>query len=147
MTVFTGNKESLLITFTGGREQLFETELLLDEEYKLEKVSAKAIFNIYLAPGTSVECEELKLVWTSNPEAEVERFAKNKAAKYGSRRGLQPSVFCTWYYYGLTVSYEDVKTNLEIMQKRKLPFDVFQLDEGWEITLGEWEANEKFRHL
>ena len=144
LTIFTGSKESLLVTFTGGREQLFETEIILDENYELERVKTKAVFHIYLKPAASVECEELKLVRTNRPEEEVTRFAKNKGIRYGSRRGLHPSVFCTWYYYGLTVSYEDVKTNLEIMQKRKLPFDVFQLDEGWEICLGEWEANEKF---
>ena len=35
-------------------------------------------------------------------------------------------------------------TNLREMERRRLPFDVFQIDEGWEITLGEWEPNSKF---
>jgi alpha-galactosidase len=25
-----------------------------------------------------------------------------------------------------------------------LPFDVFQVDEGWQVSIGDWEANEKF---
>ncbi|MBQ8597245.1 MAG: alpha-galactosidase [Lachnospiraceae bacterium] len=144
LTIFTGNERSLLVEFTGGRKQLFETELLLDAEAGFAGVSAKAVFNRYLEPGECVECEELKLVWTDRAEDEVERFAKNKALRYGSRCGERPAVFCTWYYYGLTVTYEDVKTNLEIMRERGLPFDVFQIDEGWEITLGEWEPNKKF---
>lgn len=144
LTIFTGSDRSLLLAFTGGRKQLFETELLLDAQFGFAGVSAKAVFGVYLNPEQCVECEELKLVWTDRVEDEVERFAKNKALRYGSRCGKRTAVFCTWYYYGLTVTYEDVKTNLEIMQKRRLPFDVFQIDEGWEITLGEWEPNKKF---
>ena len=35
-------------------------------------------------------------------------------------------------------------SSLEQIEQKKLPFDVFQIDEGWEKTLGWWEANEKF---
>ena len=44
----------------------------------------------------------------------------------------------------MSVTYEDVRESLEQIQEKKLPFDVFQVDEGWEITLGEWEPNPKF---
>ena len=144
LTVLQGREKSLVIEWIGGREQLFETIISMDENWDFKKVSAKAVFQIQIAPGQSVESETVRLVWTDNVEAEIEKFAMEKAQRYGSRHGKRPAVFCTWYYYGLTVTYEDVKTNLEIMQKRKLPFDVFQVDEGWEITLGEWKPNEKF---
>lgn len=144
LTIFTGSERSLLIEFTGGRKQLFETEIILDNEYAFSSVSAKAVFNVFLEPYQWVECEDLRLVWTDAVETEIERFAREKRDKYGSRKGGKQAVFCTWYYYGLTVTYEDVKTNLQIMKEKNLPFDVFQIDEGWEITLGEWEANSKF---
>lgn len=144
LTVIQGSTKSLVVEFTGGRKQLFETVISLDEEYQLQKVCAKVLFNIILPVEGCVESETVKLVWTNDVEAQIERFAEDKANKYGSRCGKRPSVFCTWYYYGLTVTYEDVKTNLDIMRKRKLPLDVFQVDEGWEITLGEWKPNKKF---
>ncbi len=144
LTVIKGSDRSLVIEFIGGRKQLFETVLTLDEEFGFKSVSSSVLFNIFVAPGQSVETEPVKLVWTNDVEAEIELFAEDKVAKYGSRTGARPAVFCTWYYYGLTVTYEDVKTNLEIMRDRKMPFDVFQVDEGWEITLGEWKPNEKF---
>ena len=37
-----------------------------------------------------------------------------------------------------------MRTNLSVIKERKLPYDVFQVDEGWEITLGEYEPNYKF---
>ena len=144
LTVIQGSSKSLVVEFTGGRKQLFETVISLDGEYQFQGVCAKVLFNIILPAKECVESETLKLVWTNDVEAQIERFAADKAEKYGSRCGKRPSVFCTWYYYGLTVTYEDVKTNLDIMRKKGLPFDVFQVDEGWEITLGEWKPNKKF---
>ncbi len=144
LTILKGSDCSLLVEFMGGRKQLFETVLSLDGSYHFQKLCAKVLFQIVLPAGKSVESETLRCVWTEEAVAEVERFAEEKAAEYGSRAGKHPAVFCTWYYYGLTVTYEDVKTNLSIMQERKLPFDVFQVDEGWEITLGEWQPNKKF---
>lgn len=144
LTIIKGSQKSLIIEFAEGRKQLFETVLSMDADFEFRSVCAKVIFNILLEAGGNVTSEAVKLVWTDAVEAEIERFAVNKAAKYGSRCGKRPSVFCTWYYYGLTVTYEDVRTNLSIMQKRKFPFDVFQIDEGWEVTLGEWRPNEKF---
>ncbi len=144
LTIITGSEKSFFVEFTGGRKQLFETVLTLNEDYQLEKLEAKVIFNVILPTGRKMESEELRLICTPDTDGEIERFAVNKSAKYGSRCGKRPSVFCTWYYYGLTVSYQDVKTNLQIMKEKRLPFDVFQVDEGWEITLGEWEPNGKF---
>lgn len=144
LTVLQGSTRSLLVEFPGGRKQLFETVLVMDENYDFKKAYAKVLFGIQVPAGKRLESEPVKLVWTDCVEEEIERFAEDKAKRYGRRNGAHPSVFCTWYYYGLTVTYEDVKTNLNIMKERKLPFDVFQVDEGWEITLGEWKPNHKF---
>lgn len=144
LTVIKGSEKSLVIEFTGGRQQLFETVISLGDGYEFASVCSNVNFNILLSSGSCVESEEVRLVWTNDVEDEIERFALNKVSKYGSRSGRRPSVFCTWYYYGLTVTYDDVKTNLDIMRERRLPFDIFQVDEGWEITLGEWKPNKKF---
>lgn len=144
LTVFQGSEKNLVVTFPGGRKQLFQTEISMDGAYQFQSACAKVLFNIKVESDKSVVSEKVRLTWTEDVEAEVERFAAEKAQKFGSRCGNRPSVFCTWYYYGLTVTYEDVKTNLQIMRERKLPFDVFQVDEGWEITLGEWKPNHKF---
>lgn len=140
-----GNKEDyVVITFPEGRKQLVETKVYVDENGKFVRLTSGVVIEIRLTPGRCVSTEIIDIQHTKNVEQIVDEFAKEKARKYGSRAGLRPSVFCTWYYYGLTVTYEDVKTNLTKMQERKLPFDVFQVDEGWEITLGEWEPNKKF---
>lgn len=132
------------IEFLTGRDQLFETVLTLDDAANCSKISARTLFNIRLNPGESVTTETIRLAETKEVQAEIDYFAGYKTKLYGSRAGQHPSVFCTWYYYGLTVTYEDVRVNLAKMKELKLPFDVFQVDEGWEIVLGEWAPNQKF---
>jgi len=137
-------KKSLAISFLTGRDQLFQTRFLLDEAANLNSVIAETLFGIQLDPGISVRSETIRLALTEEPEEEIEYFAERKARLYGRRNSRRPAVFCTWYYYGLSVTYEDVKRNLQMIQDRQLPYDVFQVDEGWEITLGEYEPNDKF---
>lgn len=136
--------KTLAIEFLTGRDQLFETNIKLDEGANIELIRSEVIFNIYIAPGESIKTESIRIALIDDPENEIESFAARKADLYGARNKRRPAVFCTWYFYELNVTYEDVKTNLNIMKNRHLPYEVFQVDEGWEITLGEYAPNEKF---
>ena len=144
LTVLGNESGYCMLGFITGRNQLFQTDIQIDNQGDFVALSSKVLFQKYLLPGQRVQTEILRIEHTKDIFTAIERFAMDKAALYGSRNGNPLSVFCTWYYYGLTVTYEDVLTNLERMEQLKLPFDVFQVDEGWEITLGEWEPNEKF---
>ena len=145
LTLIKGREGKVLaIEFPNGRSQLFETVIRLDDAAEFESVASAALFNILLKPGRTVVSETIRIAETKDVQEEVRAFAGRKAKLYHARSGRRPAVFCTWYYYGLTVSEADVMTCLEIIRRRKLPYDVFQVDEGWEITLGEYEANHKF---
>ena len=145
LTLIKGKEGNVLaIEFLRGRDQLFETEIVLDEDAAFKELNAGAVFNIILKPGETVKTESIRIAEITDEREEVRSFAKRKAELYRARNKRRPAVFCTWYYYGLTVSEEDVKTCLNIIKERKLPYDVFQVDEGWEITLGEFEPNHKF---
>ena len=144
LTILGNEKGYMVISFPNGRNQMVETAVYVDDSGRFVRLQSKVIFNIRLKPGQSVETECLCLRYTADVLNAIDSFARDKALRYGARNQAHPSVFCTWYYYGLTVTYEDVMTNLREMERRKIPFDVFQIDEGWEITLGEWEPNPKF---
>ncbi len=145
LTMIKGSEGGyFFLEFITGRDQLFQTVIYLDENADFIKLESEVLFNIEVMPGEVVKTETLRLAMVKELTPEIEAFAKRKTELYGKRNERHPAVFCTWYYYGLTVTYDDVKTNLEIMKKRKLPYDVFQVDEGWEVTLGEYEPNEKF---
>ncbi len=72
-----------------------------------------------------------------------ERYAAKLAECFGRRGdGAAPRVWCSWYsaYTGITEAML-VRT---LDGVKGLPFDVFQIDDGWQQDMGDWEANEKF---
>lgn len=144
LTILGNPEKYLVITYPEGRKQFFETDLYVSENGDFQKLICKVNPNIECKPGETIQTESIELTYTTDIAFTVREFAREKAQLFRARKQKRPSVFCTWYYYGLTVTLEDVRTNLSKMKERKLPFDVFQIDEGWEITLGEWEPNEKF---
>ena len=144
LTILGNTGNYVVIAFATGRDQMFNTSITVDKAGHFKKLVSQVEFGIRLKAGASCRTETIYIEKTADAIEAIERFAEDKAKRYGARNQAHPSVFCTWYYYGLTVTYEDVRTNLQLMKEKSLPFDVFQVDEGWEITLGEWKPNEKF---
>ena len=146
MTIITSSgDENVLFGFLTGCDQFFETTLELTKDGKWERLSSKTTFNINLLPEKKIMTETLRIDLSTDIYSKIEQFSTYKAQRYHARKAkTPPTIYCTWYYYGLTVTYQDVAENLKEMQIKQLPFDVFQIDEGWEIALGEWEPNEKF---
>lgn len=71
------------------------------------------------------------------------RYAARLAERFGRRRVEHaPRVWCSWYSLYRLINERIL---LEVLDRLEdLPFDVFQLDDGWQISTGDWEANEKF---
>ena len=53
-----------------------------------------------------------------------------------------PKVWCSWYSFYTQISEENLGTVLHNLGD--LPFDVFQVDDGWQRAIGDWDANKKF---
>ncbi len=78
------------------------------------------------------------------PEQTV--FARD-AELLGERLGRRaqkpaPRVWCSWYGLYGNISAEIIQHTLHGV--RSLPFDVFQVDDGWQIAIGDWDANTRF---
>jgi alpha-galactosidase len=71
------------------------------------------------------------------------RYAELLGKRLGTAPGKPtPRVWCSWYsLYGAIHEglLDRVFAGLD-----GLPFDVLQIDDGWEVKVGDWEANEKF---
>lgn len=144
LTILGNPGNYVAIGFVTGRDQMFYTNITIDRDGNFKKIQSGVEFGIRLKAGASCRTETIFVEKAASAEEAIDRFAADKAKLYGARNKEHPSVFCTWYYYGLTVTYEDVKMNLYELKEKNIPFDVFQLDEGWEVVLGDWRANEKF---
>jgi alpha-galactosidase len=83
--------------------------------------------------------------WFTASGAEVEVFdayAAAVAASLGRRGGRRMRVWCSWYSM-----FEDVtETEIDIVlnEMDDLPFDVIQVDDGWQRGIGDWTANATF---
>jgi alpha-galactosidase len=77
------------------------------------------------------------------PEDEVfAAYTRHLAARLGSRDRRAGNVWCSWYAYYETITEQQLAKDIDDL--RGLPFDVLQVDDGWERMVGDWEPNDKF---
>jgi len=84
--------------------------------------------------------------WAIVRGKEDDVFAKYAAlleTKFGRTRfDKAPRVWCSWYSLYKWINEHIILSTLHALDD--LPFDVFQLDDGWQITHGDWEPTKKF---
>ncbi|MGC8722015.1 MAG: glycoside hydrolase family 36 protein [Caldisericaceae bacterium] len=51
----------------------------------------------------------------------------------------------SWYYYYRNVNPEELLRNIENIDKLPFALDFFQIDDGWQRSVGDWVENEKFK--
>lgn len=62
----------------------------------------------------------------------------------GGRIPTPPRVWCSWYSLYTEISERSLVKILGDLDTRKWPVEVFQIDDGWQKSIGDWEPNEKF---
>ncbi len=78
------------------------------------------------------------------PEDEVfSKYASLLETRFGKGRFERaPRVWCSWYsLYGWVNEHLILGA---LKDFGDMPFDVFQIDDGWQLAHGDWEANKKF---
>lgn len=53
-----------------------------------------------------------------------------------------PRVWCSWYSLYTAIDEKILHESFDLLGD--LPFEVLQVDDGWQKNIGDWEANEKF---
>ncbi len=66
-----------------------------------------------------------------------ERFGTGRAPK-------PPRVWCSWYSLYTEIEEKQLIRILGEISRRNWPFDVFQIDDGWQKGIGDWEPNARF---
>lgn len=106
-----------------------------------------------LVPGGWVQWRDQQLVGYGGVEAdwyvatgsESEVFGGYAAAlsrRFDARNPSPPRLWCSWYSF-----YEDISAAgmVDVLEGlRDLPFDVVQVDDGWQQAIGDWQPNAKF---
>ena len=99
----------------------------------------------HLAPGAERPLHPVVVDGGSTSADELlGRWAETVAADGRARRDAPYQVgWCSWYQYFHDITEADLRANLALADQ--WPFDVFQLDDGFQAAIGDWlETNERF---
>ncbi len=95
----------------------------------------RSLHDLVVLAGEATSASELLDLWS----AEV---ARRERARSGA-----PYVagWCSWYHYFHVVTESDIRHNLALADGADWPFDVFQVDDGFQRAIGDWlDADERF---
>ena len=81
-------------------------------------------------------------VWLGDVDVGLEAYARLLGARWGSRRRRPGPIWCSWYAYYRDIDPAGLRATLD--EVRRFPFDVFQIDDGWQREVGEWVENDRF---
>lgn len=84
-------------------------------------------------PEVEVAFEE-----TGNVQETLERLSARLGQNMGARTPAPLRVWCSWYSYFRDVTLDAMLKNARLARQHDLPFDVFQLDDGFQADLGDW---------
>jgi alpha-galactosidase len=90
------------------------------------------------------EADEGEWFLTRGDEATVfARYAEELGKRLGKKSDRPaPRVWCSWYSLYNAIDETTLQSIFDGLGD--LPFDVLQVDDGWEVSIGDWEANTKF---
>lgn len=101
-----------------------------------------------VAPGETLWSERFAVDVTGHPNEQLARYGEALGREMGARVPADtPSGWCSWYYFYTAVTEDDIVRNLRFLerQRRELPVDTVQIDDGYQAGIGDWlTTNEKF---
>ncbi len=99
-----------------------------------------------LPPGGERTSQWCLLRGGERPDELMADYAERVAAYHGVAEPAQPppSVLCSWYYYGPHFTERDFLEDLGYLERDRIPFDVFLIDECWDLSWGDWEGSDEW---
>lgn len=134
----------ILLGAFGQRKQLCDIIIQADKNKTgFEKFDIQLHFdNILLKSGASVESEWLIFMQEDDCWTAMDSYYGSFAEYFNIPAPPRPapSLYCSWYFYGSSMTEADLDENLEYLKKNKLPVDVFLIDMGWFTDMGLWDT-------
>lgn len=84
------------------------------------------------------EAEGARLAWSADPIALLEEMSRLLGGRMNAKTPPPLRVWCSWYSYYREVTAEAFLDQARAARQLNLPFDVFQLDDGFQADLGDW---------
>ena len=96
-----------------------------------------------------IPIEPLIILQDRPPAVLLEDYADRTAVENNVRlRARNPVGWSSWYQYFTELTAVDLEKNLRLSAESEIPFEVFQIDDGYERDIGDWlEVKEGFTPL
>lgn len=130
---------------TGGAEAYLQ--------YRVNADGDRIGFNVYsemnsvkIAPGETRVGQSMVVAQGSYYKI-MEEVLYSLAETHGKREQQKKLLgWCSWYDKAGDITYESISNTLDAIENLngEIEFDFIQIDEGYQIARGNWEANEKF---
>lgn len=142
------SEQGVFLGVLGQHEHLNTLSLAGSEDQTaLNKFSVCCEYDgIAMQPGDTRTTHWL-LAWESpSVESSLNQFAELLGAYYQCPPPAEapPVLYCSWYFYGESVTFEDVEENLAALKQHPVPIDVFLIDDGWSDSFGSWNPGYRF---
>lgn len=140
VTVVADDHDAVLVAFLGG--DLHDGLLRLGHgptgnELRVEAFLGGAV----LAPGEERELHEVLVRPTDDPVGALDDWATECGRRSGARTNAPYQVgWCSWYHYFHEVTEASFRADLA--RAGDWPFDVFQLDDGFQSAVGDWTTTD-----
>ena len=137
---------------TGDGRVIFLGALGLESHVHLEDMSLVGHYETgsgdwFFAIGDEIEIME-RYAELLGERFTPSEFSDRSSIKSGGNITSPYRVWCSWYSLLTTISENMLLKILSDMDSstsdHSLPFDVFQIDDGWQAGIGNWEPNNKF---
>jgi alpha-galactosidase len=136
--------EVVVAGFEGGTTHDGTWRLSATEDGKAELAAEAYLGDASLPPGESRTLHGIAFDRGQDAPTLLDDWAA-RAGTAGSARVTAPYQvgWCSWYHYFHGVTEQHLRSNLA--RAADWPFDVFQLDDGYQAAIGDWlETNDKF---
>ena len=108
---------------------------------RLELAAEAFLGGARLDPGVERDLHPVSVVAGADAATLLEGWASEYGRVEGARVGAPYQVgWCSWYHYFGAVTEADVLANLA--RADDWPFDVFQVDDGYQAAIGDWLATD-----
>jgi hypothetical protein len=119
-----------------------------DNVTQIQRIEGKSDFeNILLSPNEKRASQWVVLSQGAKPYELITKYTSRVNKFYSKEKPVErpPSVYCTWYYHADKYNEEYFKSDIAAFKKDRIPFDVFLIDECWQLNIwGDFEPNHLF---
>jgi alpha-galactosidase len=141
----SGERGMFSVGFTGGAMHAGTVRARVDDD-RLEIAAEAYLGGAVLRGGESRVLHDIVIDEHDDADLLLERWAARAGHTEGARVAAPYLVgWCSWYQYFHDVTERDVRANLQ--RAGDWPFDVFQLDDGYQPAIGDWtRTTDAFPH-